>query len=168
MGTLDWCTSKQRMRQEHALPSCVKRRTQCLHAVGWGGSGLIRNHLTGTLISDFSTPNWKKKKIPCCLSHPVCSLLLWEPKQTNTNRETVSQFIIKKKKKRKKRKEKKIMNWKVKGGNACCLKWYDYPPKGINWQIISMSKRLLKEPDLKKLFRNNFLRHSKNKILNVY
>ena len=117
MGTLDWCISKQRMRQEHALPSCVKRRTQCLHAVGWGGEWSHQKPSYWNLDLRLLNAKLKEKKIPCCLSHPVCSLLLWEPKQTNTNRETVSQFIIKKKKKKKEKKRKennelKSKRWK--------------------------------------------------------
>ena len=44
---------------------------------------LLEPHPAGTLVSDFQlTDLWEINS--CCLSYPVCGILLWQHKQTKT------------------------------------------------------------------------------------
>ena len=79
----DWCPYKERLgdrqawREDHVMmwekaPVCKPRRE---------ASG--ETNPTDNLISDFSLQDCEKINF-CCLSHPVCRALLWQPEQTNT------------------------------------------------------------------------------------
>ena len=103
-----WCPYNKRKRHHVSLsvslslslslspPACVHRKCR----VRTQEKGIIRKprrapspgiQFAGTLSLDSSTQNYEKINL-CCLSHPACGTLCWQPEQTTTGSITRKRF----------------------------------------------------------------------------